>query len=168
MCVCVRMWWFYHVCIYVNWIASTSTIFDLHTCVQTYLNKHVVIWLGTQKCLTFMLHFMHLALIFNHLEYLGARERKRSGLGRLALWNVSLPLSLSVSLYVFLVLISAFFFPPLLFTLYRSPFSCTVSSSPTHTFRNITEHHNNSYQVPVCSMIYSRYPCEVWLLWSLC
>ena len=93
---------------------------------------------------------MHLALIFNHLDYLGARDKKGSGLGPPAFWSLSPPLSFFSLCSFFssscLLLIIAFFL---------------VLSSPTHTFKNIREHHNNSYQVLVCSMIYSRFPVSL-------
>ena len=77
-------------------------------------------------------------------------ERRREvALGH-PLFGTRLPLSLSSLSALFfsscLLLIIAFFL---------------VLSSPTHTFKNIREHHNNSYQVLVCSMIYSRFPVSL-------
>lgn len=72
--------------------------------------------------------------------------------------RLSLPMYVSVSVSLFFSFALSFFS---LFVFYRSLFLVlSSSSSPTHTFRNIREHHNNSYQVPVCSMIYSRFPVK--------
>lgn len=93
-----------------------------------------------------MFHFMHLALIFNRLDSFGARKRKRNGLGPFAFWISPLSSLFSTPLLSFLFL----------FAFYRFISFLVLSRSPTHTFRNIREHHNNSYQVHVCSMIYSH------------
>lgn len=130
--VCVRC---FLSCIYVTWIEST--IFDLQTCIQTYLYL-------AQDSEMYHFHVAFYASGVNLQSFGLPRCQREEGKRPWATWNWSLS--------VFLSLFALFFF----LLVCSSPCFLVLSSSPTLTFRNIREHHNNSYQVPVCSMIYSR------------
>lgn len=75
--------WFHHL-----WFTH------MHTKIFKHIDTHlrIIICLRTQKCITLVVHFMHLVLIFNNLDYLGARKRKGSGLGPPAHFSLSLSL----------------------------------------------------------------------------
>lgn len=135
---------------------------NLTSFICTHAYKHIwtlaLRYLARDSEVDHMLHFMHLALIFNRLDYLSARPWKGSGLGPAAFWNPSLLLSLSLSPSLFLLSPYFFFF---LFSIFPSPspffLLLVLASSPTHMFSNIRGQNNNSCQVPVCIMIYSHF-----------
>ena len=126
------------------------------------MHLNIFIWLRTKKCMTFMWHFYNSGINLQSFGRPSVPERGREvALGHLLCGtclslcsSLSVSPSLSISLS-YSCLYSLFFFLVCSLSFF---FFLVLSSSPTHTFRDITEHHNNSCQVPVCTMIYSRFP----------
>lgn len=139
MCVCV--------CVKANLFLSDILCNLNWVCCLWF--AHIPIWTHAQD--TELYHF-YIALVLREY-FCTTLKPEREGkvtFGHLIFRAFS---TLSLTIYVshfLLSLLSLFFY--LLFIVLL-----VLASSPTHIFRNIREHHNNSYQVPVCGMIYSHF-----------